>query len=364
MIDPIFNMYKIKFDTLDKLNPLDNTKSKVRVYVNLEMVLKTLITQRNSNQLQASGDTNGMKLCIISNIINLAQHYRLYCVKHGKQCEVFVYFNYPHGIYYNTEFIVNYRSYYVDRVLKNENAHYLESNLNPIIDFLKILYKYVEGVYIINSSKIESSVLPYLISKNSQDIEDEWQNIIVSNNKYDLQYVNHNFTILSPYGDTSSVITQNNAIMLLKSFYDVATPIDVSPMFIPFITSLLGDKYRCIPKIRGVGLASILKIIKDGLTSKEITFNTSNMMMLRNIIKSEYQEMFDTNYQCVDIELQYHRISDAEVQHIIEMKEDKFDEKALERINEAYFSEHPIMIINPKTEQIRNKRYSNKSIFG
>lgn len=363
MIDPIFNMYKTKFAILDQLRIIDRTKKKVRVFINLEMILKTLLSSRNNNQLYAMGDPNDTKLSIISNLVNIGQHYRLYCTKYRMESEIYVYCNYPHARYRNSDFIIGYRSYYVNKILKNENCLFINDALKEAFKFLEVMCKYINGVYIITEESIESSVIPYIIKMNSKDNPDDVQDILVSNTKYDMQYVNYGFSILSPSGDDSVLITYDNVINRLKDVCKITTDINIPPLFIPFIISMIGDRYKSIPKMAGVGLSTVLKTIKTGIDKKLITSNTTNIDMLSSIIKEQHRDAFIDNYRCVDIPMQYNRLSELEIHGILSTIEDKYDENALRLINERYFQMHPLMIINPRSEQILNGEYTGKSIF-
>ena len=363
MIDPVFNMYKTKFSVLDQLPVFDRNKKKVRMFINLEMILKTLMSSRNNNQLYAAGDPNDAKLALISNLVNIGQHYRLYCTRFRKQSEIYVYCNYPHERYKNSDYIVGYRSYYVNKILKNENCPYINGILKDAFQFLDVLGKYIDGVYIIREGSIESSVIPYIIRMNSKDNPDDVQDIIISNTKYDLQYVNHGFSVLYPSGDNSTIINQDNAMDKLKEIHKIDSPINIPSTFIPFIISMIGDRYKDIPKMSGVGLATVLKTIKIGIDKKLITTSTTNIEMLSTIIKEEHREAFMDNYMCVDIKMQYNRLSESDIHRILSHVEDKFDENALRLINEKYFQMHPLMLINPRSEQILNGEYTGKSIF-
>ena len=99
MIDPIFHMFKIKHATLDRLKVLDPNMDGVHIYINLESVFNKLINPRVNNYLMASirgeDDKSKLKLTLVSHVINLAQHYRLYCAKHKKESRIILYWNYP-----------------------------------------------------------------------------------------------------------------------------------------------------------------------------------------------------------------------------------------------------------------------------
>jgi hypothetical protein len=362
MIDPIFNMYKVKFTKLDELGLIDFTKKKLRIFISLEDVLKTLVTEKNSNYLHAAGMIGSdINISLISNIINLGQHYRLYCAKHNKDAEVYLYCNYPHDYYKNGDIVNTYRAHYVERVLKNTNAQFLLDRIRNSFDFLEKFVKYINGVYIIKERNIESSLIPYIIMQNNQD--ESYQNIIVSKGRYDYQYVNHGCTILVPKGPDSYVITKDNVMTKLKESCDVKTTINVPTTFIPFIVSLLGDNYRSIPKIHGIGLASLLKIIETGVGKRLITTNTTNLDMLSEILDPPFRELFKNNYLVTDIILQYLKLSDSEKFNILNQIEDRYDENSLRYLNDKYFMNHPLMIVNTRSEQIVKEEYMGKSLF-
>ena len=362
MIDPIFNMYKVKFNKLDELGIIDHSKKKIRIFISLETVLKTLINERNSNYLYAQGSPNAdIIMSVVSNVVNLGQHYRLYCAKCRKDAEVYLYCNYPHDFYKNCEIVNTYRAHYVERVLKNTNAQFLSDKIASAFEFMEKFIKYINGVYLIKERSIESSLIPYIIMQNDPD--ESYQNIIVSNGKYDFQYVNHSCTVLVPSGENSTLITRDNAMEQLKELCEVKTPINVSTTFIPFIVSLLGDKYRSIPKIHGVGMASLLKIIESGMGKKIITSSTTNLDMLSEILDPPFRELFRNNYMVTDVVLQYLRLSDSEKFHVMNQIEDRYDENTLHYLNDRYFKSHPLMIVNTRSEQIVKEECEGKSLF-
>ena len=64
---------------------------------------------------------------------------------------------------------------------------------------------------------------------------------------------------------------------IMKNLCGIKTEIKVTSTFVPFIASLLGDKWRSIPKIRGVGMSSILKVIERAC-SREVIAQGAQML--------------------------------------------------------------------------------------
>ena len=350
MVDPIFNMFKIKFDILDSWKALKGV-TKARIYISLETVLKVLYSERLNNFLVASGDKTDTQRCFVSNIINLAQHYRLYCAKHKIENEIYLYWNYPYRLdFINKKYNNEYRSYYCNKMHHNDSCYYISEVMDSIIDQLQTIIKYVNQVYLITSTEVESSVIPYIIYRDQKD--DTVKNIIVSNSKYDFQYISYGFDIWIPDRDDSLLLNKDNVIEYLKERNHVSTQETVPINYIAFIVSLLGDRYRNIQKMNGVGLSRIIKMINQGLKQLIITENTTNIDLLASCIKDEYKEIFKNNYHCTNLAYQYEDISGSIERSILDQIEDKYDDNALQYLNDKYFKEHLIMMIDTKRDQI------------
>jgi hypothetical protein len=362
MLDPIFNMFKTKFSVLDRLQLLDQSADEVHIYINLENVFKILMTLRNNNYFIATvEDENKFKLQLISNIINLAQHYRLYCTKYRKESRIILYWNYPKDDYNNSKYISGYREYYNHKMFKNEHCEYIVRIIRESYEFMTKLSKFINQVYIVNGGKIDSSVVPYMME---HDVYDDMgmniQRIIISNAKYDFQYAALGYTVLETDKDDSCIITKDNLINILKDKMNIKNDLTIPVNLIPFTISLLGDKYRNIPKLAGIGLGTILKMVNVALEDVLITENTMEVDMLSKIISNTHREQFIANYLCTNLKYQFEDMSIMDRELISKQVEDKFDDNSLAYINDKYFKHCPIMTINTKSDQImRNINHSD-----
>lgn len=355
VIDPIFNMFKTKFAVMDNLGLINPSVEKVDIYINLENIFKVLLSPRVNNYLMATSDgDNPFKINLMSNIVNLAQHYRLYAAKHKKDSRVFLYWNYPKSDFKNALYIPSYREYYNHKMFKNDGCLFITRNLESCHEFMKRLFRYINQVYLIDGGVIDSSVIPYLVEENiycSRQNENV-QHIIVSNTKYDFQYVCYGFTLLETNKDDSCLITKENVIDTLKVRMNIKTEMNIPYGLIPFAISLLGDRYRSIPKLSGVGLSSIIKMVNVALEKVLITERTQDVDMLSHIITETYRDQFIKNYLCTYIPRQYEELTPLEINYIEQQIVDKFDDNAMDVINERYFRSNPLMIIKPRTEQV------------
>ena len=105
-IDPVFNMFKVRFDWMNRNRILRNDVDRINWYINLENVFRVLLSPRLENMLMADGiDDNQIKMDLISNMVNLGQHYRLYAAKMGYESRVILYWNYTKGHYNNRKYL-------------------------------------------------------------------------------------------------------------------------------------------------------------------------------------------------------------------------------------------------------------------
>lgn len=373
IIDPIFNLHKIRFDVLDQWNTLQPSIERVCVYINLDNVFKLILVPRLNNFIQAATSVNvhdnflrDISLSFISNIINLAQHYRLYCVKHGKSSRVILYWDYPTvGSYKNRKFLKTYRQHHQERYTINSSNNHILNCLDESYAFLKTCIQYVNEVYLIPANELECSLIPLIMKERIYD-DDEIpsQHIIVSHSKYDYIYTLKDFTVLIPpmRKNPAFAITKDTVVSIFKERAGIKADLTAPSCYIPFIISLMGDTDRNIPKITGVGLSTILKMINVAIDQKKVTSSTTDIDMLTNIMASQHKEHFRNNYECTSLDRQLNRVTPLEVHQIKSNLVDRFDDVTLRGINDKYFKKCPIELILPKTEQILRDDYK-PSIF-
>ena len=308
MIDPIFNMHKIKFEILDKWDLIDKNTTRVNVYINLDMVFKLLINPRVNNFIQALASVNDsddymnyVTKSIVSNIINLGQHYRLWLAKQSLESRIIIFWSNPLGdprLYINSKYNPCYREEYTDKYHTSmDNSHILKA-IDDAIKFCKSCIQYVNEVYLVESGIVEASLVPYILDKEFYSKDGiSTKNIIVSTSTYDFSYVNYGFTILCPSVRKKPpyIINSNNVIEILKQRSRVSSVISVNSNFLEFILSLLGDKDRGVPSIIGIGIVSIMKMISTAIDRGLISEDTKDIEMLVSIIKTDYKDIFRRN---------------------------------------------------------------------
>ena len=355
-VDAIFNARKVKFAVLDKLRLINPDTQIALVFINLESVFNRLMQARINNYVTAciknKDDKNLFQLSMISNIVNIAQHYRLYFAKCRVDSRIILYWNYPTSTEYNNrQYILDYRSKWNIKMFHDDECRFLTESVSDIYTLLHKIIYFINEVYLVDGGNVESSLIPLILEKEAYSDYKTAQKIIISDSKYDFQYVNYGYTVLESSRDDSKLVTRDNVISLLKEKNNIKSKIEIPPGLYPFVASLMGDRHRDIPKISGVGLSTILKMANRALENKAITENTIDIDMLTRIITPQYQDIFRKNYRCTSLDYQLKDVTPLDISKIRSQIIDKFDDRTLNQMNERYFIQCPLMLIDTRTDQ-------------
>lgn len=341
-----FNMFKIKYSKLDELLK-DFTFEKgeeVYIYINIESILKKLSSTIADRQNIINPSKRN--LVLTSCVFNLVSHYRYYFHKKSICSRIFVYG--PESIdvkYLNREYNKDYRMKAV--ILNTEETSSIAKTYEDSVKMIKTILNYIEGVYFITSGIIEPSIVPLVISKYFRTEVNK--NFLITDDRYEYQYIKEYFIILKPRMDKSQLIDSLNVMDILKSKTKCNNIENPDINFLPFIISVLGDKYRNIDKIKGLGVSRIYSSIEEGLKNNIITDDINNINSLACLIKEEFQNDFLINYMTTSIYEQYKKISDVEEKYILNQIIDKHDGGYLKIVNEDHFYEYPLNIIEINT---------------
>ena len=341
-----FNMFKIKYSKLDELlRDFEFSKGEeVNIYINLECVLKKLTSTITDRENIIVGSKRN--IILTSCVFNLIAHYRYYFHKRSVCSRIFVYG--PESIdmnYLNRDYNKDYRTKLM--LMNTDQTSSIGKMYEESIKMIKTMLNYVEGVNFITSGIIEPSVIPLVISKYFNTVGNK--NFLITDDRYDYQYIKDGFIILKPRMDKSTLIDSVNVMDILKSKTKCNNIPNPDKNFLPFIISVLGDKYRNIDKIKGMGVSRIYNEINKGLMNNIITNDIDNVNSLTCLINENFQNDFLINYMTTSIYEQYKKISDVEEKYILNQIIDKHDGGYMKVINTDYFSEYPLNIIEINT---------------
>lgn len=361
-IDAIFNMHKVRFDDMDTFMMgkdgylAQENPDEVHIFINLEDIYRTILCIKGEDSMLALHSMDNAKKMIISNVINLAQHYRLYFAKLRIPNKVFLYWNYNRDKddYKNSKYIYDYRSSYDAKIGNMSPFPYLRDVITQSLQTLQTIITYVNEVYLITHNTIESSVIPYMFYQDQVD-DKKYMNVLISRDAYDYQYALYGFYVINP--KKYRVITESS-LLLDYSIHCKwkKMEIDIPLNFIPTLMSILGDSNKGIPKIKYVSVSGLCKIIRDNIFNLKVTPNTSSLDIIETIFEDiETREEFHNNYHCTCIPLQYQEITPNERFEIFSQVVDKYDDISLEFLNERFFTQYPLMIVDSKSRQLLNE---------
>lgn len=341
-MDVIFNLFKIRFKLLEEL-VLAGCKelqpdSKLNIFINLDCVINKLGSSNNLEKELQYMSASKKAYSFISNIINLAAHYRLFFSKNKIYSNVYIYSTYPlNSNLKNKTIYPDYRYYFISKLINRPSNYLLSEMIKSDFETAKIMMEYINGVYLIESRSVENSLIPMIITEDNRSNN---INFMVTTDPYDYQYVNKGFYLLVPKKEESVLINRENLWDKLG-----VENIDLNPQLYSFILSVLGDKYRSLPKVKGLGLKTIVKAINKAIENKMISKDTSNISLLIPLIKDEYVNNVLTNYQCIDLDNQIQITPFSSRIAITKQIVDKFDNVGLQEITNTYFQGNPINIM-------------------
>lgn len=336
-MDIIFNLFKVRFKVLEDLIKKEEImiqkNSKVNIFINLDCVFNYLASSPSlENELQIMNDKRKAYM-MISNIINLAAHYRLFFSKNQIYSNVFIYTTFPFNANVkNKDYFPEYRYPYSSK-FTNKPSNILLSNLiEDNIDLASMILEYIKGVYFIQSRSFENSLVPELVI----DEKPGFLNFLVTTDPYDYQYVNKGFVIVHPKKEESFLVTRNNL------WEQIGMGSKINASLYSFVLSVTGNKLRGLPKIKGMGIKSVIKVLEKALDSKVISNEVTNIGMLIRLIRDEYVEMVLTNYHCIDLDFQKSYVHMSAKLEIVKQLVDKFDNLGLQELSNQYFKEYPL----------------------
>lgn len=359
-MDALFNMHKVKFsrmgELLGKYRSDVSAGTEVNFFINLEPIFRKITSTNIDDYLKVNTEKKNYEL--MSNIINLAAHYRLFFTKAKLPSKIYFYIGFPFDTRFaSKQLFSEYRDSYYDKFVRETKGKVFANSVSSIIEPTRMIMEHIEDVFFLTSDYIEPSMIPFILS---EDFKPNSLNIILTTDRFEYQYVNYGFDILRSKKKDSYYVTKENVIEVMKIEEKISNKETVSSNFIPFILSFIGDSYRNLPKIKRTGLSTLINLLNSALENGIITNNTTNIQLLENIVADNIVEQVRTNYSCIDIKYQMGFIPNSAKVRLKDQMVNKFDLYSLKKINEDFFHECPLMLL--ELAQYSNKKKPN--VFG
>lgn len=347
-----FGMMKVRYQTYDSvLTDLDYLKpdDKINVFINIETVLKYMsMTQDLEKKIMTYVDIDKV---LVSDIINLAAHYKDFFRGNGLDTNIFLYLtdlDSESDDFPETTYIEDFRSYYITKYMGNPKFALLGSKLKDVIlPEVQTICEFIPNVYLISKKGVDSGVIPAIIAQNYTDRK----NIIISGDVHDTQYgyMDNFLSQLYIRGYNTHILASTvceylRAITKSDNIPDDIVTLFKNPSFYKLLLCCMGDRYRSIMGISGVKLMKLVALITDAVKNKKITPDITNAMLLSDIFPDMVKGDVFHSMVAIDIHNRVSSLGDGTKKDIISKIVDKVDTISLMKLNSSVFQKYPIRL--------------------
>lgn len=370
-IDAIFNLRKVKFSKLDVLFSdleIKEMVQKVNIFINLESLFRKIHNKYVEEQLIAlqKKELKEFHMNLISNVLNLAAHYRLYFNKNKIGTNIVFYIQEmdKYVNLNNVQYCKNYRKSFIRKYTDHPELVTVNNVIRSTLNALDTIVTYVEDVYLVSSDRVESSVIPLALIDGK--VLDGNLNLMVTTDPYDMQYVNKNFVIIYPAGEESMIVTKKNLFDVFRINEILTVEGSLPTYLLTFILSVIGDKNRGIDKVKGTSFNKVFKTLlkvydKLGITEDDYIGFEELVSAIKddpNDPNGNKKRVVD-NYYATDLSSQVRMISKVQMNHLTDCLINTYESGALTGINDKYFSTAPINV----RELTQYKKSSGRKLF-
>ena len=370
-IDAIFNLRKVKFSKLDVLFSdleIKEMVQKVNIFINLESLFRKIHNKYVEEQLISlqKKELKEFHMNLISNVLNLAAHYRLYFNKNKIGTNIVFYIQEmdKYVNLNNVQYCKNYRKSFIRKYTDHPELVTVNNVIRSTLNALDTIVTYVEDVYLVSSDRVESSVIPLALIDSK--VLDGNLNLMVTTDPYDMQYVNKNFIIIYPAGEESMIVTKKNLFDVFRINEILTVEGSLPTYLLTFILSVIGDKNRGIDKVKGTSFNKVFKTLlkvydKLGITEDDYIGFEELVSAIKddpNDPNGNKKRVVD-NYYATDLSSQVRMISKVQMNHLTDCLTNTYESGALTGINDKYFSMAPINV----RELTQYKKSSGRKLF-
>jgi hypothetical protein len=347
-MDRIFNTYKIRYNVLTPQMLSIRASRKIHtinIYINVDDFFHKLHRPDTDREFQTTGKSASKQF--VSNLINLAAHYKHWAIKEHLSPNIYLVYT-TSKVFRNSMTLKGYRDYYEKITdINNPNFFYVNTVMSDSFSILQIVAKYIPRVYGIDSNYIEPSVIPLYLSKEKPaDF-----NLLISRDNYDLQYTHlDKWGVIIPTGEVSPLIVSGNLWNHIqvkekiteKEFY-------YHPETFIWAKSIIGDKYRSIPKLTRTSWKTVIKYLKDfsSMHNNSVEILELQLRKLADYITQKKIEDTDFNHNlyCTSVKQQLDSLMEVDKIMISQQLTDMEDMQSLYHANNTIFKEYPLNLL-------------------
>lgn len=361
MIEPILNMYKIKYENLNKMIKFTSGKY-LNIFINLNSVLNSFY---NSKLVAPTlRDLRGKETLIFSSeIINIIAHYRHYFWKYYRVPTTFyIYYNNGNVPIKNKKFNINYMAHQsVQRSENNPEFGQINKLFNRNIKLIKMIIDYIYDAYFVESSNIDIGILMYKIIKDNND--PERVNLILTRDKYDFQLLRSN-NYIDGIIKTSLIymvpkhIQWMDASDIIKKVSKIDSSTEYRPEIYDRYITYLGLLYaigglssRSLTGVKGIGEKKAFRLIHNYWKDKNFFSNNITSFLIDDILSQNSMlnctDYITNQYKSIDIEFGInYLLSESDNFYLSEeIYKNRYDNESIMELNNRYYTNNPINLL-------------------
>lgn len=343
---------KIKYAEMGKAFRSMNTcvPEKLNIFINLESVLKNLSTIQDLER-KIFSDT-AFNANMVANIMNLAGHYKAFFKMQSPGCRNIRVILYMTDLMSTTfpqrKYVEDYRMYYSLKYTRNPKFSTMgEAFCNKILPTVREICNYTPGIYLVTTKNVDSSVVPLYISK----MDTSYMNLLISEENLDSVFSDKNnfYSFLLRNGRkerTRSYTLESHLMSLLKKpndDYVKELELYKNPSLFLLLFSVMGDVYRSIDGVAGIGNMSLVKLLDEGIQKDIITESSKSITTLIEIFPSNIQDQIKNNFLSLDMEHACSMMSKEDEYAIRLQLVDEYNPTMIDQMNATICSNLPIV---------------------
>jgi hypothetical protein len=350
MIEPILNMYKIKYEELKSMIQFKEGKY-LNIFINLNSVLNSFYNSKIT--APALRELNGKETLIFSSeIINIIAHYRHFFWKYYKVPTTFyIYYNNGTIPIKNKKYNLTYMEHQaIQRSENNPEFGQVNELLNKNIKLIKMIIEYIYDSYFIENNNIDIGIMIYKIIKDTE--ASDRLNLVLTRDKYDFQLLRYNPKKIGLIYMAPKHIEWLNPIDIMKKVIKIDNIIDEQYIhYLGLLYAIGGLPSRSLYGIKGIGIKKAFKIIQKYWNNKDFfTTNISDFIIKEILTESNLSDCIDyiiNQYKCIDIEFGVnYLLNDADNFYLSEnIYKNRYDNESIIDLNDKYYYNHPINLI-------------------
>ena len=340
----------LKWNILNQIfNDLKLTNSsKVNLFINFESILRNICKFKKFNTL-FTYFTQKTVLEFESSVLNLIAHYRAYFKKNGIDCKIYLYYtDLEKDLQSMKSEFKYYRNCYYNKYKNNPEFKNIYNLLKIAIPDLELILNFVNGAYLTKVSDCDGSIVPKLISQNSDRI-----NILISEDLFDSLYLFENFKVIYIKRSFSKNINRcvfTEPIGIVSSLVDYDDIFNLAlfenEMFFKLLLDFNGSPIRNLSSFTDDTLAlnDFTDLLINESRKNSIIKNFESIKSLNSIFSKKLLTDLAKSFKAFDLNLHLFKVKNED--NILNNLIDKFDNENLMALNNQRFLDFPLKIVD------------------